>query len=117
MAVEKLTSLKVRHATAPGRYGDGNGPYLNVRPNGSRAWLLRYKLPGGKTRDMGLGSLADVTLAEARDLAYNAREKIRTGTDPITARTAPVPEAVTARTFRDVADEYVKSQEAGERTR
>ena len=113
MATEKLTSLKVRHATAPGRYGDGNGLYLNVRPNGSRAWLLRYKLPGGKTRDMGLGSLADVTLAEARDLASKARGKIRAGTDPIAARSTPQPEAPLLRTFRQVAEEYVKVQEAG----
>lgn len=32
MATRKLTTLKVRHATAPGRDGDGNGLYLNVRP-------------------------------------------------------------------------------------
>ena len=113
MATHKLTTLKVRHATAAGRYGDGNGLYLNVRPNGSRAWLLRYKLPGGKTRDMGLGSVADVTLAEARELALKAREQIRTGTDPIVARNVPVTEAIVARTFREVAEEYVKSQEAG----
>ena len=113
MAVHKLTSLQVRHATAPGRHGDGNGLYLNVRPNGSRAWLLRYRLPGGKTRDMGLGSLADVTLAEARELASKAREKIRAGMDPLATRTVPVLEAATARTFREVAEEYVASQEAG----
>ena len=55
MAAQKLTALKVRHATEPDRYGDGDGLFLNVRPNGFRAWLLRCKMPGGKVRDMGLG--------------------------------------------------------------
>lgn len=61
---------------------------------------------------MGLGSLADVTLAEARDLALRAREKVRAGVDPITSRTAPRSDEVAARTFREVGEEYVKSQEA-----
>lgn len=113
MATQKLTALQVRHATEPGRYGDGDGLYLNVRPNGSRAWLLRCKMPGGKVRDMGLGSLADVTLAAARDAAAAAREKIRTGVDPIAARGAPPPEEAGVRTFREVGEEFVRSQESG----
>ncbi len=115
MATQKLTALKVRHATEPGRYGDGL--YLYVRPNGSRAWLLRCKMPGGKVRDMGLGSLADVTLSAARDAAAAARKKIRTGVDPIAARGAPPPEEAGVRTFREVGEEFVKSQESGWKSR
>ena len=112
MATQKLTALKVRHATEPGRYGDGDGLYLRVRENGSRAWLLRCKVPGGKTYDLGLGSVADVTLAEARAAAAAARRKVRAGVDPTASLAAPV-EAEPARTFRDVAEAYVTAQEAG----
>ena len=111
MPTQKLTALKVRHATEPGRYGDGDGLYLNVRQNGSRAWLLRCKMPGGKVRDMGLGSVADVTLAEAREAAAKARGKVRMGVDPIAARNAPPPEDAPVRTFREIGEEFVKSQE------
>lgn len=82
MAMPKLTALRVRHATEPGRYGDGDGLYLRVRENGSRAWLLRCTPPGGKTYDLGLGSVADVTLAEARPPP--PRRKVRAGVDPTT---------------------------------
>lgn len=100
-----------------GRYGDDGGLYLNVRPNGSRAWLLRYTLPGGRTRDMGLGSLANVTLAEARDAAARARERIRAGVDPIQVRGETAADATVAampaKTFRDLGKQYVRAQESG----
>ena len=41
MSTQKLTALKVRHATEPGRYGDGDGLYLNVRPQRSTERLPR----------------------------------------------------------------------------
>ena len=39
LTVEGLAKL-----TAPGRYGDGNGLYLQVGKDEGRAWLLRYVL-------------------------------------------------------------------------
>ncbi len=113
LATQKLTALKVRHATEPGRYGDGDGLYLRVRENGSRAWLLRCKAPGGKTYDLGLGSVVNVTLAEARAAAAAARGSIRAGVDPTAAPAVPPSIVEPPRTFRDVAEDYVTAQEAG----
>jgi integrase len=42
----------------------------------------------GKAREMGLGPFPDVTLAEARERAAEARKQIRDGTDPIDQRKA-----------------------------
>ena len=50
--------------------------------------MLRYMLHG-KPREMGLGPLDAVGLAEARELARTARRRIRVeGIDPIAARKA-----------------------------
>src|SRR5450759_4155235 len=56
----------------PGFHPDGRGLYLSVNPSGSRSWILRYMLRG-RSRDMGLGSFPDISLAEARNAATNAR--------------------------------------------
>jgi hypothetical protein len=52
----KLSALAVKNAK-PGRYADGNGLYLLVRPSGSRSWVFRGQV-GGKRQDLGLGSTA-----------------------------------------------------------
>jgi len=41
---------------------------------------------GGQRRKMGLGSCDDVSLAEAREKAYELRKRIRDGADPIEER-------------------------------
>ena len=108
----KLTALGVKRLVKPGRYGDGGNLYLMVRPNGSRAWLIRFTLPGQKPREMGLGSEADVTLSQARELAQQARKLIQAGSDPIQARTEARQAAVgQGMTFQDVGDLYIKTHE------
>jgi integrase len=112
MRTGKLTALGIRKLTQPGRYGDGGNLYLNVRPNGSRAWLLRYTIPGQKPREMGLGSLEAISLSEAREMAVEARRLIQVGQDPIQARTAARQAAVGRETtFRDVAGLYIRAHE------
>ena len=73
-----LTADKVRKLTQPGRYGDGGGLYLLVKPTGSRSWTLRIQKDGRRT-DKGLGGYPTVTLAVARTLAESARVAIREG--------------------------------------
>ena len=67
MASEKLTVLKVMRARAPGLLNDGKGLSLRIAGGGTKSWVFRFML-AGRAREMGLGSVADVTLAEARDL-------------------------------------------------
>ncbi len=40
----------------------------------------------GKRREMGLGRRPDVSIAEVREGAYQARMKLRGGTDPVGER-------------------------------
>ena len=46
---------------------DGGGLYLYVSKSGARSWIFRWKRDG-RPRDMGLGALNTVSLAEARSL-------------------------------------------------
>jgi integrase len=114
-----LTALKVSKAK-PGRYGDGRGLYLLVRAPQARFWLFRYRLAGGRMREMGLGSVADVTLAEAREKAETLYKAVRAGNDPLAERAAAAQAsrteaqrtALQSITFGHVADAYIAAHEA-----
>ena len=114
-----LTTMKVKTAP-PGRYGDGKGLYLLVRSADARFWLFRDRR-NGHMREMGLGSFADVTLAEAREKAADLHRKVKAGIDPLAEREARAfaekvashQATVRAITFADVADRYITAHEAG----
>lgn len=80
----KLTVKQVKHAP-PGTHVDGLGLLLRVRESGSRSWILRVQVDG-RRRDIGLGSDADLTLAEAREKAAHLRKLARRGLDPVAER-------------------------------
>jgi integrase len=81
-----LTARTIEAAKKPGRYSDGNGLYLVVRPGGSKQWMFLYRRDS-KLREMGLGSpLKGVTLAMARGLRDEARAVMARGGDPLEAR-------------------------------
>jgi integrase len=83
--VGKLTAARVKCLTEPGRYSDGDGLFLVVKPAGGRNWVLRA-LCSGKRRDIGLGPLKSVDLGDAREAAYQIRRQIARGLDPIAER-------------------------------
>ena len=56
--------------------------YLFVQPSGTRSWIQRL-LIRGRRRELGLGSVALVPLAEAREKALANRRLARQGGDPL----------------------------------
>lgn len=103
-----LTALQVKNAK-PGRHGDGRGLYLVVREGGSRAWVLRTQVDK-KRRDLGLGSAARLSLAEARNKAAEIRTKLVRG-EEVRAKAAPQKEAVP--TFAEAARACHKAIKGG----
>jgi integrase len=103
-----LTSVRVNSLTAPGRYGDGNGLYLVVDPSGAKRWVLRTVVQG-KRRDIGLGGLRLVSLAEARAKALEYRQLAREGGNPVEARRR----AKAVPTFADAARSTLEQHRAG----
>ena len=77
----KLTARGVKALTKPGRYGDGGGLYMVVRPAGSKAWVMRAVIEG-RRRDIGLGGYPAVSLAKARERASAHQAAIVDGQDP-----------------------------------
>lgn len=111
-----LTARKVETVREPGMYADGGGLYLQVTATGGKTWIYRFQI-AGKRREMGLGSLAVLTLAAAREKALEARRDVQSGIDPIEARKASTAraalEAARLMTFEDAATEYVRTHRAG----
>jgi integrase len=106
--IDKLTPLEVKNKTKPGCYRDGPNLYLQITKNGVKSWLLRYTLHG-KAKNMGLGPVHTVTLAEAREKAREARKLLLQGVDPGAdkrARVARIAAAV-AKTFDQCAADYI----------
>ena len=63
------------------------GLMLEVRPQG-KTYYLRYQTALGKTRQMRLANAQDISLAQARQLADEARNKIAMGEDPAATKAA-----------------------------
>jgi len=78
----RLTELQVRRL-GRGWRNDGGGLYLRIVDKERRWWVFRYGA-GGK-RYHGLGPLATVSLAEAREQARACRALLLKGEDPIAA--------------------------------
>jgi integrase len=105
-----LSALKVKNLKAPCTVCDGGGLYYVARTDTQRSWFYRYN----RDRWMGLGAYPDVSLAEARERAADARKVRRDGLDPIAHREAKRAEAqVAAITLGDALAQYVDDNKAG----
>ncbi len=107
----KLSARTVATLTKPGRHADGNGLYLVIDPSGARRWAFLFT-HDGKRREMGLGSAGAVTLAAARDLAFEARKRVAAGIDPLEARREAAKAIVGKPTFGPCALGYIAAHEA-----
>ena len=106
----KLTARVVQSLAEPGRYGDGGTLHLVIAPAGSKSWVQRLTI-NGKRHDLGLGGFPLVTLAEAREAAFENRRLARRGGDPLAhKRRASVP------TFRSLCDKVADAREWKGRT-
>jgi len=84
-----LTDRKIKAArpeTKPYRLNDGDGLSLEVAPSGGKRWRLRFTRPSGKRAQMSLGLYPAVSLRQARDRAFEARQCIAIGIDPTEQR-------------------------------
>lgn len=86
---EELTAISVKRLSATGRHSVGTvaGLMLNIKPTGTKSWVLRT-IVGTKRKDIGLGGYPEVTLAMATEKARRAKEDIAQGVDPVAERKA-----------------------------
>lgn len=90
------------------RLNDFRGLYLEVKPNGVKAWRYRFKL-GGKGSWFALGDYPAVSLAEARDKCEEARKLVKQGINPVQHRQLErlKREEDSVNTFETVAKEWL----------
>lgn len=121
-----LTAVEIKHAK-PGMHADGQGLYLRVQERASdeglaKSWIFRFQL-GGRRREMGLGTLADLPAPRARALAADQRALLLKNVDPIEARNleaktateaeaSVLHEASTGVTFKAAATEFIATHSA-----
>lgn len=60
---------------------DGEGMYLLIQPTGSKLWRMKYRF-AGKENLLSIGKYPLVSLAEARDLRYEAKKLLKANIDP-----------------------------------
>jgi integrase len=112
--LNRLSTLKVARAKRPALYADGGGLYLRVADGGSKQWIYRY-VTNGRCRDMGLGPVHVLTLAEARERARTASKLRLDGIDPIAykheQRGAAIAAAAKAMSFRQCAEGFIRDNE------
>jgi|GEM_PF-6069783 len=103
----RLRALKTKDK--PYKVADQRGLYVEVTPAGSKLWRFRYRI-GKIEKKLSIGSYPEVSLKEARDATYEARQAVASGGDPaLEKRKRKIREEfLTAQTFETVAREYIE---------
>jgi len=119
--MHRLSVRAVQNQIEPGHYPDGAGLYLQVKAAArtkriSRSWLFRYHHNQRPTW-MGLGSVRDIHLADARMRAAECRRLLALGNDPIAERdddrVKVLADKQHAMTFDQCAQAYITAHRDG----
>lgn len=111
--VNRLSARGAATLSKPGRHADGNGLYLVIDKTGAKRWVFIFRW-NGPLKEMGLGGLTAVSLADARQKAADARKLLDAGRNPIEERQAARAEqALVPQTFGAFADALVPEIVAG----
>jgi len=105
-----LNSLSIKSINSVGKHADGRGLYLQVSKWGTKSWIFRYQL-NGRRREMGLGSISDLSLSEARKEIEVHRQLLLKGEDPKIRRDSDKNKLQKrqAWTFDDCANGYIEA--------
>lgn len=107
-----LTELAIRNAKPlekPYKLADGGGMYLEVMPNGSKYFRLKFRF-AGKEKRLALGVYPKLTLSGARNERDKAKATLKEGIDPSHQRKVDKITKVqsVANTFEGVANEWLE---------
>ena len=119
--MHRLSARMVQNQVKPGYYPDGAGLYLQVKTAAesgrvSRSWLFRYNHSQRPTW-MGLGSVRDINLSDARQQAAECRRLLALGKDPLAerdgARERTLVEKQRSMTFDQCSQAYIAAHKDG----
>ena len=88
---------------------DGNGLYLEVKPNGSKIWRVKYRI-NGKEKTYTIGNLKEYSLQKAREITFKVKGDVRNGIDPVAKRRVKEVEQLNKITFKDLAQKFINKK-------
>lgn len=114
MALTDVAVRKAKPVASAKRLYDERGLYLEITPAGAKYWRLKYRY-GGKEKRLALGVYPEISLAQARLGADQARTLLRGGKDPSAERKADKRRRAlsSANTFQAIADEWLAQRRSG----
>ena len=113
--INRLNARAVATLDRPGRHADGGGLYLAISKHAAaerRRWVFLFRWRG-KLKEMGLGSAASVSLAQARQVAAKWRAELAAGRDPFESREAERRAQTAVPTFEEVAADLHTAKSPG----
>jgi len=98
----------------PYKLSDAKGMYLEVAPNGSKYWRLKYRF-AGKEKRLALGVFPEVGLEDARDKSDVARKLLAKDVDPSQAKAENkrLSKLSSENTFEAIALEWHEVKQSG----
>jgi integrase len=111
-----ISAAAVARLKKQGRYGVGDGVYLQISKWKTRAWVFRYER-FGKTHYMGLGPYPLISMAQARAKGRDAQRMLLDGDDPLSAKRQKRNEEqlrlAREQSFEQCALKYLKGHDVG----
>ncbi len=111
MKLSDKTCKTAKAKEKPYKLADGGGLYLEVMPNESKCWRMKYRYLG-KEKRLAFGVYPIVSLADARTARERAKKLLAQGIDPSGAKKEEKREAIrnAENTFKAVALEWHENQ-------
>lgn len=104
-----LDDIQIKHwitKREPVAKSDGDGLTFTLSSGGTATWVLRYRMGGGRRKELTLGNYPDLSLAVARKLARAHRVSIDNGNDPAAEKKAEKARSLAAWLVRDLATDF-----------
>ncbi|AZS50628.1 DUF4102 domain-containing protein [Entomomonas moraniae] len=111
--VAPLTDTKINKSKPkdkPYKLSDGEGLYIEIFPNGSKLWRVKYIL-NSKEKRIALGDYPTISLAYARELKQQVKLQVKKGIDPVLNRKIEKERSVT-NSFESIANEWYEINSA-----
>ncbi len=111
MPLNDLRIKSLRAGEKPIKKADGEGLYIEVKPNGSKLWRMAYRFEG-KQKLLSFGKYPEVSLAKARQKRLEAKTLLADGVDPQAKKNEERKQAIaeTQNTFSNLANELIEKK-------
>ena len=112
--MQRMTTTRIEKETKPGVYRCDPTLYLRIYPGGSKSFVQKLTLIGGKRIEIGLGGFAPrvTSLEEIREVAFKNRRLIRDGLDPRALKRAEA-HKTNMPTFAECAEQWFGDKRPG----